>query len=64
MSGAGTGTLAAQGTFGALRAQLQEAATAFADGPGALEGILLGMVDDIDRAVREPLEIFRSEGVV
>jgi hypothetical protein len=58
MSGAGTGTFAGQGTFGALRAQLQEAATAFADGPGALEGILLGMVDDIDRAVREPLEIF------
>ena len=44
--------------LGALRAQLQEAATALADGPGALEGILLGMVDDIDRAVREPLEIF------
>ncbi|MGH3417610.1 MAG: DUF5682 family protein, partial [Actinocrinis sp.] len=38
--------------------QLQEAAAAFADGPGALEGILLGLVDDIDRAVREPLEIF------
>jgi hypothetical protein len=31
---------------------------AFADGPGALEGILLGIVDDVDRAVREPLEIF------
>ncbi len=37
---------------------MQEAAAAFADGPGALEGILLGMVDDVDRAVREPLEIF------
>lgn len=46
------------GTFAALRTQLQEAATAFADGPDALEGILLGMVDDVDRAVREPLEIF------
>jgi hypothetical protein len=46
------------GIFGALRAQLQEAAATFADGPGALEGILLGIVDDIDRAVREPLEIF------
>ncbi|MFK0172101.1 hypothetical protein ACIQU5_25230 [Streptomyces sp. NPDC090306] len=45
-------------SFGALRAQLQEAATAFADGPDALEGILLGIVDDVDRAVREPLEIF------
>lgn len=47
-----------KGTFTALRTQLQEAATAFADGPGALEGILLGIVDDVDRAVREPLEIF------
>ena len=45
-------------TFAALRAQLQEAAATFADGPAALEGILLGIVDDIDRAVREPLEIF------
>ncbi|MEU9112353.1 hypothetical protein AB0D04_11285 [Streptomyces sp. NPDC048483] len=44
--------------FEALRTQLQEAATAFADGPDALEGILLGIVDDVDRAVREPLEIF------
>ncbi|MFJ5557335.1 hypothetical protein ACIQCD_07905 [Streptomyces sp. NPDC093250] len=48
-----------QGTsFAALRGQLREAAAAFADGPDALEGILLGMVDDVDRAVREPLEIF------
>jgi hypothetical protein len=47
-----------EGTFGALRAQLQEAAATFADGPGALEGILLGIVDDVDRVVREPLEIF------
>ncbi|PZH18353.1 hypothetical protein C1I97_03850 [Streptomyces sp. NTH33] len=46
------------GAFAALRGQLQEAATAFAGGPDALEGILLGMVDDVDRAVREPLEIF------
>ncbi|MFH9983193.1 hypothetical protein ACH4ND_28985 [Streptomyces sp. NPDC017179] len=46
------------GTFAALRGQLQDAATAFAGGPDALEGILLGMVDDVDRAVREPLEIF------
>ena len=44
--------------FGALRRQLQEAAAEFADGPGALEGILLGIVADIDRALREPLEIF------
>ncbi|MER6995458.1 hypothetical protein [Streptomyces sp. NPDC000410] len=47
-----------EGTFEALRAQLQEAASTFADGPDALEGILLGIVDDVDRAVREPLEIF------
>jgi hypothetical protein len=51
------------GSFHALRQQLQGAAAAFADGPGvsgssALEGILLGMVDDVDRALREPLEIF------
>ncbi|MFJ1893688.1 MULTISPECIES: hypothetical protein [unclassified Streptomyces] len=47
-----------EGTFQGLRAQLQEAAATFADGPDALEGILLGIVDDVDRAVREPLEIF------
>ncbi|MER5603209.1 DUF5682 family protein, partial [Streptomyces sp. NPDC002265] len=47
-----------ESAFGALRGQLQEAARTFADGPGALEGILLGIVDDVDRAVREPLEIF------
>ncbi|WP_255953780.1 DUF5682 family protein [Streptomyces odontomachi] len=47
-----------EGTFEALRTQLQQAATTFADGPDALEGILLGIVDDVDRAVREPLEIF------
>jgi hypothetical protein len=46
------------GTFEALRGQLHQAAATFADGPGALEGILLGIVDDVDRAVREPLEIF------
>ena len=47
-----------EGSFHALAAVLQEAASAFADGAGALEGILLGMVDDVDRALREPLEIF------
>ncbi|MFI9586928.1 hypothetical protein ACIHCQ_35045 [Streptomyces sp. NPDC052236] len=47
-----------EGTFDPLRAQLQETAATFADGPDALEGILLGIVDDVDRAVREPLEIF------
>ncbi|KOV51036.1 hypothetical protein ADL00_41495 [Streptomyces sp. AS58] len=47
-----------EGTFTALRGQLQQAAAEFAGGPDALEGILLGIVDDVDRAVREPLEIF------
>lgn len=45
-------------TFAALRGQLHEAAATFAGGPDALEGILVGMVEDVDRAVREPLEIF------
>ncbi|MGW1508305.1 hypothetical protein [Streptomyces sp. NPDC002394] len=44
--------------FTALRGRLHEAAAEFADGPDALEGILLGLVDDVDRAVAEPLEIF------
>lgn len=47
-----------QDTFTALRTQMQEAATAFAGGPDALEDILLGLVADVDRAVREPLEVF------
>ncbi|MFJ9614457.1 hypothetical protein [Streptomyces noursei] len=47
-----------ESAFAGLRGQLQEAAATFADGPDALEGILLGIVDDVDRAVREPLEIF------
>ncbi|MCQ6552014.1 DUF5682 family protein [Streptomyces sp. C10-9-1] len=44
--------------FGALREQLHQAAEVFAGGQDALEGILLGMVDDVDRALNEPLEIF------
>ncbi|MCF2530202.1 DUF5682 family protein [Yinghuangia soli] len=44
--------------FTALRSQLSEAASEFADGPDALQEILLGIVDDVDRAAREPLEIF------
>ncbi|MEV8098999.1 hypothetical protein [Kitasatospora sp. NPDC085879] len=51
-------TAAPAGTFDPLRAQLQEAAASFAGGPDALQAILLGIVDDVDRAVREPLEIF------
>ncbi|MFC0003600.1 DUF5682 family protein [Micromonospora siamensis] len=46
------------GPFAALRAQLGDAATAFADTPDALHGILTGMVDDVDRALAEELEIF------
>ncbi|GAA1908643.1 hypothetical protein GCM10009716_18210 [Streptomyces sodiiphilus] len=57
MSGSTTVT-AASGGFDALRGQLRDAAAAFADGPGALEDLLLGIVDDVDRAAREPLEIF------
>jgi hypothetical protein len=49
---------APQGVFDALRTQLHDAASTFADGPDALQGVLLGLVDDVDRAVREPLEIF------
>ncbi|HEY0636896.1 MAG TPA: hypothetical protein VGD67_04555 [Pseudonocardiaceae bacterium] len=44
--------------FDALRQQLLDAATAFADGPEALSGLLSGLVDDVDRALREELEIF------
>src|ERR1700729_3252685 len=47
-----------EGAFPPLRTQLREAAATFAGGSSALEGILLGMVDDVDRALREPLEIF------
>ncbi|GAA2423439.1 hypothetical protein [Streptomyces glaucus] len=57
-AGSTENTGSAGSTFAALRGQLQQAAAAFAGGPDALEGILLGMVDDVDRAVREPLEIF------
>ncbi|MFB7531783.1 hypothetical protein ACFC0C_26795 [Streptomyces sp. NPDC056178] len=58
MSKAPENRAAAATTFASLRGQLHEAADRFADGPEALEGILLGMVDDVDRAVGEPLEIF------
>ncbi|MFK3978948.1 DUF5682 family protein [Micromonospora sp. NPDC050397] len=43
---------------GTLREQLQDAARAFADGPDALAEILAGLVDDVDRALGEELEIF------
>ncbi|TMR99706.1 DUF5682 family protein [Nonomuraea basaltis] len=44
--------------FGSLREQLLEAAAAFAGGPVTLSDILSGLVDDVDRALREELEIF------
>ncbi|MFF0739720.1 hypothetical protein ACFYVL_04890 [Streptomyces sp. NPDC004111] len=47
-----------EGTFSALRTQLGGAAETFADGPGSLADILRGIVDDVDRAAAEPLEIF------
>ncbi|MBC9003870.1 DUF5682 family protein [Micromonospora aurantiaca (nom. illeg.)] len=46
------------GLFGPLRDQLTDAAAAFAGSPDALADILTGMVDDVDRALRERLEIF------
>ncbi|WP_182887031.1 DUF5682 family protein [Microbispora sp. H10885] len=45
-------------TFDALRGQLLAAAETFSGGAGALSGILTGMVDDVDRMLREDLEIF------
>src|ERR1043166_8131389 len=48
----------ASATFEALRRQLLDAAATLADGPDALAGILSGIVDDVDRALRERLEIF------
>ncbi|MGX7672279.1 DUF5682 family protein [Plantactinospora sp. DSM 117369] len=46
------------GTFTPLRSQLQAAATAFGGGPDAVAEILTGIVDDVDRALGEELEIF------
>ncbi|WP_182905243.1 DUF5682 family protein [Microbispora sp. H13382] len=45
-------------TFDALRGQLLDAAEAFSGGGDVLAGILSGMVDDVDRMLREELEIF------
>ncbi|WP_306364451.1 DUF5682 family protein [Nocardia sp. CC227C] len=44
--------------FATLRDQLADAAAAFAGDPGAAGDILAGMVDDVDRALSERLEIF------
>jgi hypothetical protein len=46
------------GPFDALRAQLLGVAEALASGPAVLPEILAGIVDDVDHALREPLEIF------
>lgn len=46
------------GPFDALRAQLLDAAQALAGGPAALPEILTGMVDDVDHALAEPVEVF------
>ncbi|WP_237755137.1 DUF5682 family protein [Nocardia nova] len=48
----------APNTFAALRDQLADAAVAFAGAPGAAGDILAGIVDDVDRALSERLEIF------
>ncbi|GIH14160.1 DUF5682 family protein [Rugosimonospora africana] len=44
--------------FGPLRQQLLDAAGTLAGGPDTVAGILAGMVDDVDRALGEELEIF------
>ncbi|GAB2909243.1 hypothetical protein GCM10022245_50870 [Streptomyces mayteni] len=46
------------GPFAALREQLLAAADEFAGDSAAVPEILAGMVDDVDRALRERLEIF------
>lgn len=45
-------------SFGELKGRLTEAAAAFAGDAEALAAILAGIVDDVDRALAEPLEIF------
>ncbi|MEU6036035.1 DUF5682 family protein [Actinomadura sp. NPDC047616] len=56
MTGAPAGLDVAAGPFGGLREQLLGAAERFGSGPVAQ--ILAGLVEDVDRALREPLEIF------
>ncbi|MFI0357388.1 DUF5682 family protein [Actinomadura sp. 9N407] len=51
-----TGLDVGAGPFGGLREQLLGAAERFGSGP--LTDILGGLVEDVDRALREPLEIF------
>ncbi|WP_432907246.1 hypothetical protein ACQP1S_15300 [Micromonospora matsumotoense] len=56
--GGTAGAGVAAGPFGALREQLTDAAATFAGSADALAGILAGIVDDVDRALGERLEIF------
>ncbi|MEV0247733.1 DUF5682 family protein [Nocardia sp. NPDC050712] len=51
-------TTSTTASFTALRDQLTTAATHFAGDTDAVAGILTGIVDDVDRALREQLEIF------
>jgi hypothetical protein len=46
------------GVFTTLRTRLLSAASSLSGGPAALPEILAGIVDDVDHALREPLEIF------
>jgi hypothetical protein len=55
---ASVGSGPGSGPFAALRDQLLAAATEFGGGTDALAGILGGMVEDVDRALHEELEIF------
>ncbi|WP_067481292.1 DUF5682 family protein [Actinomadura hibisca] len=57
MGGSEAGGSGAAGPFAALREQLLGAAGTFG-GASAVPGILTGIVDDVDRALREELEIF------
>ncbi|WP_017625311.1 DUF5682 family protein [Nocardiopsis chromatogenes] len=52
------GAPAGAAPFTPLRERLREAADEFAGAPGAAADILAGMVDDVDRALREPVEVF------
>lgn len=57
-AGAVVTSKAPAGGLGALRERLREAAEAFAGPEDAVPEILAGMVEDVDRALAEELEIF------
>ncbi|GAB3460555.1 hypothetical protein GCM10027570_45640 [Streptomonospora sediminis] len=50
--------VAPSGPFDSLRNQLLGAAAEFAGTSGSVAEILSGIVDDVDRALREPVEVF------